>query len=200
MVNAFKKLVTFRKNRRSNRGQSLVELAIVLALLMFMVIAIVEYGFLLNEYLNLQDAGRESARQASLGDPFLPNGSLDMGFFDDVSLLVDNFLDPIVMDPTRDDVVISFFSVTGNNAVRFPDNDGWSRNGVKVSQLSTADVETRLNNSAPATGVLLIELFYNYWQTMNLPVFSNVVPNPIPLYTFAIMPLSAAEPTPTPMP
>lgn len=74
MVNAFKKLVTFRKNRRSNRGQSLVELAIVLALLMFMVIAIVEYGFLLNEYLNLQDAGRESARQASLGDPFLPNG------------------------------------------------------------------------------------------------------------------------------
>ena len=200
MVNAFKKLVTFRKNRRSNRGQSLVELAIVLALLMFMVIAIVEYGFLLNEYLNLQDAGREAARQASLGDPFLPNGAVDMDFFTDVSLLVDNFLDPIVMDPTRDDLVVSFFSVSGGNAIRFPDSDGWSRNGVKVSQLSTADVEARLNNSAPATGVLLIELFYNYWQTMNLPVFSNVVPNPIPLYTFAIMPLSAAEPTPTPMP
>jgi hypothetical protein len=45
---------------------------------------------------------------------------------------------------------------------------------------------------APPSGVLLIELFYNYDQQLNLPLF-NIV-NPIPVYAYAIMPLSAAEP------
>ena len=201
MANLLKKLADSRqKHRRSARGQSLVELAIVLALLLFMVIAIVEYGFLLNQYLNILDGGREAARQASLADPFLSNGSIDPTFFPNVGALVDNFLLPIHLDPTLDDVVISFFSVNGTSAVRFPDNDGWSRNGISVSQFTTGDIESRLNGTAPSTGVLLIEIFYHYWQTMNLPIFSNVIPNPIPLYSYAIMPLSAAEPTPTPAP
>jgi hypothetical protein len=199
MKNLLSKLKTNRRKHGSSRGQSLVELALVLMLLLFMVVAIVEYGFLLNQYLNIMDAGREAARQASLGDPFNENGNLDMGFFTDVDALVENFMDPLTLDPANDDVVISFFSVDGLDAVRFPDDDGWSRNGISVSQLTTADVEGRLVASAPASGVLLIEIFYHYWQALNLPVFSNVIPNPIPLYTFAIMPLSAAEPTPTPM-
>lgn len=200
MANLLKKLANSHQKHRSARGQSLVELAIVLALLLFMVIAIVEYGFLLNQYLDVLDAGREAARQASLGDPFLENGSVDPNFYLDVSALVDNFLLPTELDPTLDDIVISFFSVSSGNAVRFPDADGWSRFGISSTQLTTEEIENRLNASAPATGVLLIEIFYNYWQTLNLPLFTNMIPNPIPLYTFAIMPLSAAEPTPTPLP
>jgi hypothetical protein len=194
------KLTSKFTRRHSNRGQSLVELAIVLALLLFIVVAIVEYGFLLNQYLNVLDAGRETARQASLGDPFYDDGTLDGQFFTDIVALADNFLMPIVLDPDRDDLVISFFSVSAGDVVRFPDEDGWSRYGNHVTQLSSADIASRLEVSAPATGVLLIEIYYNYWQTMNLPIFSNVIPNPIPLYTYAIMPLSAAEPTPTPFP
>jgi len=216
MANLLKKLSDSRKTHpRSTRGQSLVELAIVLALLLFMVIAIVEYGFMLNQYLNILDAGREAARQASLADPFDDNNNLDPNFFvrpnlslppsspnnpPGVADLVEDYLKPLTLDPTRDDIVISFFSVSGGSATRFPDSNGWSRYGNSVSQFSTADIEARLNGGAPATGVLLVEIFYNYWQTMNLPIFSNVVPNPIPLYNYAIMPLSAAEPTPTPMP
>jgi hypothetical protein len=82
--------------------------------------------------------------------------------------------------------------------VRFPDGDGWSRNNISNSNFSSSDIEARLNTGAPATGVLLVEIFYNYWQTLNLPIFSNVIPNPIPLYNYSVMPLSAAEPTPTP--
>lgn len=198
MKKLLNKLTATRKKHRSSRGQSLVELAIVLMLLLFMVVAIVEYGFLLNQYLDVLDAGRETARQASLGDPFDEDGNLDMGFFTDISTLLDDFLDPIVLDPEMDDVVISFFSVANADAVRFPDVDGWSRNSISVSQFSTADIEARLNAGAPASGVLLVEIFYHYWQVLNLPVFSNIIPDPIPLYTYAIMPLSAAEPTPTP--
>jgi hypothetical protein len=194
------KLASFRKQPHSSRGQSLVELAIVLTLLLFIVIAIVEYGFLLNQYLDVLDAGRETARQASLGDPFFEDGTLDGQFFTDIVALADNFLLPIELDPEEDDLVISFFSVTNGTVVRFPDEDGWNRYGNHDTQLTSADIEARLDGSAPATGVLLIEIYYNYWQTLNLPIFSNIIPNPIQLYTYAIMPLSAAEPTPTPMP
>lgn len=202
MSKFLRKLASFRKQPRSSRGQSLVELAIVLTLLLFIVIAIVEYGFLLNQYLDVLDAGRETARQASLGDPFFDDGTLDGQFFTDIVALADDFMLPIQLDPEADDLVISFFSVTNGNAVRFPEGDesGWSRYGNHVSNFSTADIEARLRTAAPATGVLLIEIFYDYWQTLNLPIFSNIIPNPINLYTYAVMPLSAAEPTPTPMP
>ncbi len=215
MANFLKKLSDSRKTHpRSTRGQSLVELALVLALLLFMVIAIVEYGFLLNQYLNILDAGREATRQFSVVDPFDEYHNVKESFFvrpdlsspvsstnlPGVADSVEDFLKPLTLDPTRDDIVISFFSVGNGSATRFPDSNGWSRYHNKVSQFSTADIEERLNGSAPATGVLLVEIFYNYWQTMNLPIFSNVIPNPIPLYNYAIMPLSAAEPTPTPMP
>lgn len=155
---------------------------------------------MLNQYLDVLDAGRETTRQASLGDPFYDDGTLDGQFFTDIVALADNFLLPIELDPNEDDLVISFFSVTNGNAVRFPDEDGWSRYGNHSTQFPSADIEARLDSSAPATGVLLVEIYYNYWQTLNLPIFSNVIPNPIQLYTYAIMPLSAAEPTPTPMP
>ena len=67
-----KKITSVYKKRANSRGQSLVELALVLALLLFMVIAIIEYGFMLNNYLNILDAGREAARAGSLIDPFRP--------------------------------------------------------------------------------------------------------------------------------
>jgi hypothetical protein len=191
--------------RRKSRGQSLVELAIVLAVLMFMLVGIVEYGFLLNRYLNLVDATREAARFGANINPFLSDYTVDPDFFDrappdmGIADLVEDFLKPVVLNPSAgDDIVISFFGVTDGNVVRFPDADGWSRNGTQVSKFSDTEIESRLDPSAPATGILLIEVFYHYPQTLNLPVFSNLVPNPIPVYTFAIMPLSAAEPTPTP--
>ncbi len=204
----------FRIDHRKSRGQSLVELALVLAVLLFMLIGVTEYGFLLNHYLNLVDATREAARYGADINPFKPDGSVDTNFFvrPDTSQpesktnppgladVVEDYLQPIKLNPDLgDDIVISFFGVTGSDAVRFPDADGWSRYGNQVSKISTAEIESRLDSSAPSTGVLLIEIFYNYPQTLNLPIFSNIIPNPIPVYTYAIMPLSAAEPTATPL-
>jgi hypothetical protein len=73
---------------------------------------------------------------------------------------------------------------------------GYSYFANKSTLLSDVEIETRIAEAAgaPPTGVLLIEVFYNYPQTLNLPVFSNIIPNPIPVHAFAIMPLSAAEP------
>ncbi len=212
---SMKKLFSrFKSSRNKSRGQSLVELALVLAVLLFMLVGVTEYGFLLNRYLNLVDATREAARYGADINPFKANGSVDSNFFvrPDTSQpesitnppgladIVEDYLRPVTLDPTvGDDIVISFFGITGSNVVRFPNANGWSRYGNHTSKFSMATIEDRIDSSAPSTGVLLIEIFYNYPQTLNLPIFSNIIPNPIPVYTYAIMPLSGAEPTATPL-
>ncbi len=49
-------------------------------------------------------------------------------------------------------------------------------------------------------GVLLVEVWYWQEQVLNLPVIADVLPNPIPIYIYSVMPLAAAEPTATPGP
>jgi hypothetical protein len=84
--------------------------------------------------------------------------------------------------------------------VRFPESmsTGWSYFDNAESKFTDGEIESRIAAAGgpPPSGVLLIEVFYNYDQQLNLPLF-NVV-NPIPVYSYAIMPLSAAEPTPVP--
>lgn len=191
----------FSRRDRRDRGQSFVELALVVLLLMVLVIGIVEYGTLLNNYLNLVDASREAVRFSSNYDPFLPDGTVDVNFYQDTITLTEQVLAPVALDPAMgDDIVVTFFTVGSATYNRYPNANGWARYSNQVSKFSDAEVQSRLDLSAPAAGVLLIEIFYNYPQQLKLPVFTQLVPDPIPVYVYAIMPLPAAEPTPTPIP
>ncbi len=108
---------------------------------------------------------------------------------------------PVSLDAGKgDDVVISVISVGNGVYVRYPDDNGWSANKIAVSKLSNAEIQSRLDTSAPPTGVLVVEIFYNYPQVLKLPIFTMFVRDPMPVYAYAIMPLSAAEPAPTPIP
>lgn len=57
------------KNNRRNRikGQSLVETALVLPVLLLILTAIIDFGLLFNNYLLVGNASREGARKASIG-------------------------------------------------------------------------------------------------------------------------------------
>ncbi len=52
---------------KSERGQSTVELALTLTVLMLIVFAIVDFGRVFHAYLTIEHAGREAARAASVG-------------------------------------------------------------------------------------------------------------------------------------
>ena len=52
---------------RSARGQTLVEFAIVLPLLAFLLFGIVQLGIVFNNYVTLTDATRAGARKAAVG-------------------------------------------------------------------------------------------------------------------------------------
>jgi len=54
-------------NLNKNRGQSLVETALVLPVIILVFLAIVDFGLLFNNYLMVSNASREGARSATLG-------------------------------------------------------------------------------------------------------------------------------------
>ena len=54
-------------NTKNLKGQSLVETAIVLPILILIVMGIIELGLLLNNYIIIANASREGARKAALG-------------------------------------------------------------------------------------------------------------------------------------
>ena len=188
-------LVISKKKNKNENGQSFVELSLVVVFLMILVAGIVEFGFMLNNYLNLVDASREAVRFSSNFDPFDELGNLDNNFFIQTGQLTEEVLAPLVLDPTvGDDIVITFFSIGDGIYIRYPNDNGWSVYGTQVSQLSNTEIQSRLDSNAPPTGVLLVEIYYNYPHVLGLPLFTVFVRDPMPVYVYAIMPLAAAEP------
>ncbi|HEX9180374.1 MAG TPA: TadE family protein, partial [Burkholderiales bacterium] len=63
--------------RRGQRGQALVEFALILPLLMLVLFGIVEFGRAWNAKQVLTDAAREGARLAVVGDPTITQPIVD---------------------------------------------------------------------------------------------------------------------------
>ncbi|HVM73052.1 MAG TPA: TadE family protein [Anaerolineales bacterium] len=287
-INLFKHLLL--RFRRQPRGQSFVELMFVMLFLALLLSGMVEFGFLLNNYLHVLDGTREAARYSSSSTPFNSSGVSITGwyvapFFYQAAGKAAQTMDPVWLNPTNpDDIVISVFSLDGNVATRFPsgDPDGWSLcahynqdadaaaenalgdptiNGIKqnnieasefqndghnscvgqvysgfaayfpclanptasvpaqlpvatwgagctvrTSQFTAASLKSVIDSTGTAlhttittkTGVVVVEIYYNYPQLLKLPVLTAFLADPVPLYLYSVMPLWAAQPTQVP--
>lgn len=213
--------------KKRSRGQSFVEIALLFPVLLIILSGLVEYGFVLNQYLNLLDGAREAARFASDGDPFRreagnTNCSAALGpitgdFYNQAACLAMQVARPLILNPATDDVVISAFGVNqGSISGRFPviPNDPplaaeasgeWHMYGYggacdpsnpncHPSRFSNEEITSRLSGSAPNTGIILIEIFYDYHQVLKLPWITAFVSDPIRVHVYSIMPLVAVEP------
>jgi hypothetical protein len=160
-------------SRRKSRGQSFVEFAVLLPVLLIMISGLIEFGFALNVYLDLIDTAREVARFLADDDPvhdvngnvwvipMAPNGDPEpKGFYDrgwNVAFLVLTQAGQVTLDPTRDDFIVSIFAVDNGSIVnRFPPpyvdgfgcaqggENGWRFHCRKTSGLTSADVQSRI--------------------------------------------------------
>lgn len=52
---------------KNNRGQALVEFALMLPVLLLLVVGVMEFGLVINQYMVVAEAAREGARSAALG-------------------------------------------------------------------------------------------------------------------------------------
>ena len=209
-----------RKGRMGHKplGQSLVEFTVLLPILIMMLSGLIEFGFLLNYYLDLVDAAREAARFAADDDPLIREGpsagQTDDSFYILSRDMVLQSIDigsggQITLDTTaNDDIVISAFSILdGAIDRRFPDLDSdhycddtdfYSYAGKRASDFSCADVNSKLNPDAPNAGIVLVEIYFDYHMILGLPWITAFVPDTITLHAYSMMPNTAAEPTPTP--
>lgn len=223
------------RKRRNNRGQSFVELALVVLILALMLAGVVEFGFLLNQYLKVLDSTREAARYAGSGVAFEWDDSSGtyvsrQDFYEAVTLEAINIMSSTIQlnGNVGDNIVISVFTVGGPSSptiVRWPLGEAfgwnlcenstdtnimtpaehaarWNSCGAWVvntrSKFTEAQVLNRMIAGAPGAGVVLVEVFYNYPQLLKLPVFEQMIPDPILVYAYSFMPLASAQPTPGP--
>jgi hypothetical protein len=196
--------------KQASKGQSFVELALVMLVLLVLVVGMIETANLLNQYIGIVDGAREGARYASAFDPFAPVPAGHCTFEDCVDEVIEGSnggagaLSPIVLDPTSDDLVISYFTVIQGppvSLIRWPNNADhyWRKYGNHASKVTELQIISAIDANAPSTGVVVIEIFYDYHQLlhMHMPIEIPFIPDPVPVYTYSIMPLSAAEPTAT---
>jgi hypothetical protein len=218
----------FSRVGTGKQGQSFVELMLVALILALLLAGVVEFGFLLNNYLKVLDGTREGARFSSSSDPYARDPPItgdiignNLDFYNRTVIETIRVMSPIVLHGNRgDDIIISVFSVAGSSILRWPQGytvgwslcsnyslsvfqgylnpSNWSGCSERISKFTDNQVLALMDPNAPPSGVLLVEVYYNYPQTLKLPVFSDVIPDPIPVYTYSVMPISAAEPTPVP--
>jgi hypothetical protein len=141
MVNKMKQAL-----KRFSSGQALVEFTIMFPVLLIMLSGLMEFGFMMNEYLDVLDGAREAARFGADINPFTDSYADEEDYYRNVAILAEQTMAPvrICIDPPpappplpapqeceyqadriiKGDVVISVFGVadtsSGMVVTRFP--------------------------------------------------------------------------------
>jgi hypothetical protein len=173
----FHKLPPHASASRS-RGQSFLELAILLPVLLIMLLGLVEVTVFMSRYLDLLDLTRESARFASVRDPFAPFTAYpncsDPTSYDFYYSSACIFAPPegsetcatdtafcgglnpyILMDSATDDIIITVFTITKSGQVTavHPSSPPWAWSDHDWNTGSNAnwkrDCEGEVVRSAP---------------------------------------------------
>lgn len=207
-----------KKRRRHFQGQSIVEFTLLLPLLLMLLSSLIEFGFMVNEYLDLIDTTRETARYLADQDPFEAGTERRDAFYtggvNEMSATLDR-AGWINLDTSVDDLVISVFAVTGNtSAVRYPDQwedtrgncagdpngggMGWRLHCNKTTKFSYQDVLDRFSSGTsktpPNNGLILVEIYYAYNMKLGLPWVTGFVGDTIELHAYSFAPNPHAEP------
>jgi hypothetical protein len=231
----------FHWRGRRTHGQSIVEFALMLPILLILLSGLFEFGFIFNSYLAALDGARNAARYSSDNQYDMRDGnpcSTTRDFYRQAACeainnlasqeptitlclpgVVQQHCDGVTWDQ-MDDIIVSVFSVLrlkpGSQIVRFPQQggcpeQGWSyaadqsgknqcdiRTGLHHSHFTRAEIALMLDDAAPNTGFVLVEVNFHYNQMLALPWFTQFVPDPISFYLYSLWPQVSAEPTSTP--
>ncbi|NIM93702.1 MAG: hypothetical protein GTO18_08325 [Anaerolineales bacterium] len=208
------------RKRRKSKGQSIVEFTLLLPLLLMLLSSLIEFGFALNEYLDLIDTTRETARYLSDQSPFANQDTRsyrELFYTEGVDEMERTIQRAgwIDIDENSDDLIISVFAVTGSSTVvRYPTeftdtrsgrcnglqnggSKGWRENCNKLSKFSNTDLLNRISgvpNTPPDTGIVLVEVYYDYRMKLGLPWVTGIVGDYITLHAYSFAPNAFAEP------
>ena len=216
MKNIMKKyLLRFRSD---GKGQSFMELAIVLSVLLTLLLGMVEFSLLLNNYITVVDASRQGARFASTKDPY---NTADYPTLADFYTAVDTAIEgqknpgdagalsPILLNPSIDDIIVSLVTVKSASDFTRTTYHIYGNGNHASSKVDDSQITTSITASAAPTGsgLVIIEIFYACSAADNclIQIFP-LIQGPdyckpcVEIYTNTIMPMSSIKPTPVPGP
>jgi hypothetical protein len=213
-------------SRKKTAGQSFIELAIMIPLLLFMLTGLVEIAFVMFTYMTVTDLTREAARFASIRDyrelvldstPAAACTDNSLHYFYDTACF---FTDPKLNSSIDfrankfDDVVITVFTIANNHVTnRHPSSGYWSLysdNWKKDCQgnvvtntpfFSNARIESDFLPNAPTDrGLVVVEAYVCQKLILNLPLVTQFLTDPYRIHVYTVMPAPEGLPTPTPIP
>jgi Flp pilus assembly protein TadG len=140
---------TWANTQKSTRGTATVEFAIILPILLGILFAIIEFGFLFKDQLTLQQAAREGARAAAVGK-----------CVSDINAQVTG--SATTLDPTKLTFVLEYRTYSG----------GWS------AWTTLGDTGgTPAANNAPQGAQVRVRCTYNH-LLLTGPLFARMISQP----------------------
>ena len=174
--------------RRRENGQSMVELALILPFLLLLLVATVEAGFALRDYLMVQSANREGARLAvrtppgeqymdhfrdeEIGDVFdrIRVAAVEAGLRDnDVNITLTH----IYVDTDGTPTFAQYFDPPTFNMTRLTDIMGLAdENAAKTASINAT--RESATYGALENAVIIVEVFYRHEAVWSLEDFMGV--------------------------
>jgi hypothetical protein len=182
--------------RRSQKGQSLVEMAFVLPILLFLAVGIVELGYALNAYIQTVNAAREGARFGSLG-----------GSATGVLTVVQGATSGLVQyDETNSDLFVAHAELTGtapncqikveDEAPLFSCEQTLDTDKMDSTCMTSDELVSRLASDGLSScdlKVVAVDLYYRSPSFLSLPLVKQLS-EAVPMRSLTVMRMESPRP------
>ena len=152
-----------RRRRSADRGQSLVEFALVLTPLFLILLGIIQFGFIFNAYITLTNATREATREGSIYmyDRLLTKSGNDSARNAEILATFQNSLN--LLSPTT-----PHFTTTGTWT---QSGDTFTNGDVTITYVLPASVSDNVTRMGQTVTVQV-----RYHQDLVIPLISALLP------------------------
>jgi hypothetical protein len=165
---------------RRLRGQSAVELALLLPLLVFLLAGLTETAFCARTYLALLEATREGARLGARGAVNFDNSEILTLVRQDLSRQGYGTATGLA------DVIIVRANVGPGKAIKSYSVASMLASG-RPTELTSSLLLSRLDPSDPQGWLIGVEIYYDYRPVLGFPVISDLFPDPTVLHAYSMM-------------
>jgi len=171
-------ITLFHAHSAGKRGQSMIELALALPILVLLLMGMVEIVFAGRTYLALLYVATSSSRMGSQGSALYTDSEI-------YTYITQNLANEKYNGSALVDVMIVRADLAGGTTVQ-----NYVVNKMKASSYNTsitqAVITNRLRTGDPSSRIVAIEILFNHRLMLNFPILSNFFPDPFIIRTYSI--------------
>ncbi len=160
------------------RGQSIIELALIMPVLILLVIGMVEVVNICRNYLSLLDSTYQGAHLGSQGLARYDNNEI-------YTLVTQGLVQEGYNNSSLIDVIITRADLVGGKVIRNYQSYNMKGSG-RASIFTQTNIINRLRDGDPLGKIIVVEIVYDHTLVFNLPIIYNLFPNPFPLIAYSI--------------